>query len=225
MDKTEIERILNLQNRAYEFLLWINKRAEKEQDLLRDENLEKWRYAESCESWVREMQGMIPRDLRPDESDIPAFSRLFSAFFRTSFRVVDNATVSDRGSYGHYYQSDQRRLMAGAPEAKKSSKGKARVRETADELRVISLEELALENELFPSRAALEAVANDANLSESLTIWTYFHELARRANFASQGAAARSLWQTMGKKQRGNLKADDILAARDALVSALQRAN
>ena len=152
MNKIEIERILNLQHGAYELLLWINKRAENEQSLLCDENLEKWRYAESCESWVREMQGMIPRDLRPAEADIPAFARLFSAFFRTSFRVVDNAFVSDGEIYGgnYYYQSGQRRLMAGSPEAKKSSKGKARVRETADELRVIALEELTLENECFP---------------------------------------------------------------------------
>lgn len=225
MNKTDIERILGLQHGAYELLLWLNKRAENEQALLCDENLEKWRYAESCEVWVRDMYGMIPRDLRPAESDIAAFSRLFSSFFRTSFRVVDNATVSDGGSYGddYYYQSGQRRLMASAPDGKRSSKGNARVRETADELRVIALEELALENELFPLREALEAVANDSTLSESLTVWTYFHELARRANFASQGVAVRSLWQAMDKNKRKNLSADNILAARDPLVLALKR--
>ena len=78
---------------------------------------------------------------------------------------------------------------------------------------------------MFPSRAALEAVANDTTLSESLTVWTYFHELARRANFASQGSAVRSLWQAMDKNERKNLSADNILAARDALVLALKQAS
>lgn len=226
MNKKDIERILWLQNAAYELLLWINKRAEQEQALLSDSNLEKWRYAESCENWVRDIYGMIPRDLRPDEVDVAAFARLFSAFFRTSFRVAENSpikTYDDWGEERGHIGSGQRKLVAGAPDGKKSSKGRAKVRESADELRVIALEELALENELFPSRAALESVANDANLGETLTLWTYFHELARRANFASQGAAVRSLWQAMDKKERENLSADDILAARDTLVAALQR--
>lgn len=226
MNKTDIERILGLQNGAYELLIWLNKRAQDEQSLLGDENLEKWRYAESCENWVRDIYGMIPRDLRPDESDIPAFSRLFSAFFRTSFRLVEDAPIKAYDDWGEergHVGSGKRKLVAGAPDGKKSSKGKAKVRESADELRVIALEELALENELFPSREALESVANDEELGDALTLWTYFHELARRAHFASQGAAVRSLWQEMDKREREKMSADDILAARDALVAALQR--
>ncbi len=42
MNKSEIERLLQLQNSAYELLLWLNKRAENEQEILSDSNLEKW---------------------------------------------------------------------------------------------------------------------------------------------------------------------------------------
>ncbi len=227
MNPTEIERLLQLQNSAYELLLWIDKRAYSEQSLLSDENQQKWRYAESCESWVRDIYGMIPQNLRPDDADIPAFARLFSAFFRTSFRVIENAPVTAYDYHGHesgFVAGANRKLMAGAPDGKKSSKAKAKIRESADDLRVIALEELALQNELFPSRESLQAVAERASLSEALTLWTYFHELERRADFASQGAAVRSLWQEIPKRERQNLTADKIIGAREVLVEALKNA-
>ena len=225
MDKTEIERILRLQNGAYELLLWLDHRAQTEPELLSNQNQEKWRYAPSCEAWVRAIYGMIPQNLRPGEADIPAFARLFSSFFATSFRVVENAPVTAHDYYGHpsgFVAGPKRRLMAGAPDGKKSSKAKAKIRESADELRVLALEELALEHELFPSRAAVETLAKRPSLEAALTLWTYFHQLARRADFASQGAAVRSLWQEMPKKERQNLSADDILAARELLVGTMR---
>ncbi|PQV63814.1 hypothetical protein B1R32_10818 [Abditibacterium utsteinense] len=225
MNKSEIERLLQLQNSAYELLLWLNKRAENEQEILSDSNLEKWRTAASCENWVREMEGMFPQALRPSPDDIPAFSHLFSSFFQTSFRLVENAPVPAHDYYGHqnsYIAGVRRRLMAGAPSAKKSTKGKAKVGESARELRLITLEELALENDLLIGRADLETLESDEKLNESLVLWTYIHELNRRAHFASQGEAVRSLWQAMDKRERENISADKVLKAHDSLLAALK---
>jgi hypothetical protein len=112
--------------------------------------------------------------------------------------------------------------MAGAPSGKKSAKGKAKVRESARALRLIALEELALENDLLLNRADLEVLEKDEKLHDALVLWTYFHELNRRANFASQGEAVRSLWQEMDKKEREKMNADKIVNARDSLVKALK---
>ncbi|HEY0075859.1 MAG TPA: hypothetical protein VGB77_17285 [Abditibacteriaceae bacterium] len=131
MEKSDIERILHLHNTAYEFLLWLNKRAGNEQEILSDQNLEKWRYAESCEAWVREMHGMIPQSLRPSVEDIPAFARLFSSFFQTSFYLVESAPTPAYDYFGDqsgYVKSGKRKLMAGAPSGKKSPKGKAKIK-------------------------------------------------------------------------------------------------
>lgn len=225
MEKSDIERILHLQNAAYEFLLWLNKRAENEQAILSDQNLEKWRYAESCEAWVREMHGMIPQSLRPSLEDISAFARLFSSFFQTSFHLVESAPTPAYDYYGEqsgYVAGSKRKLMAGAPTGKKSAKGKAKIGESAHELRLIALEELALENDLLVSRTELEAVTSKEELSDALTLWTYFHELNRRAQFASQGEAVRSLWLAMDKKAREKINADKVIKARDILVNALK---
>lgn len=225
MNQDDIERILRLQNSAYELLLWLNKRAEDEQEILSDHNLEKWRFAASCETWVRSVHGTIPQALRPSQDDIPAFAHLFSSFFQTSFHLVESAPTR---VYGHsddeswWGGSGQRKLMPGAPGGKKSAKGKARGAESARELRLIALEELALENDLLPSRADLESLEKDAKLHDALVLWTYFHELNRRAHFASQGEAVRSLWQEMDKKERVKINAQKIIKARDSLVAALK---
>lgn len=233
MNHHDIERILRLQNAAYETLLWINKRAEQEQELLSDANLEKWRYAESCEAWVRDIHGMIPLAIRPTEDDIPAFARLFSSFFQTSFHLVESVPKRVYDYYGHesgWVGSGRRKLMPGAPGGRKTPKGKAKVGESARELRLITLEELALENDLLPSRAQLEtllsyASLSDASLSDSLTLWTYFHELHRRSQFASQGAAVLVLWLAMDKKERENITAAKVVKAREVLVDALRKSD
>ncbi len=225
MNKDDIERILRLQHSAYELLLWLNKRAEHEQEILSDHNLEKWRFAESCETWIRDVYGMIPQALRPSQDDIPAFARLFSSFFQTSFRLVESAPTRAYDNWGEesgWVGSGKRKLMPGAPSGKKSAKGKAKVGESARELRLIALEELALENNLLLSRADLEVLEKDEKLHDALVLWTYFHELNRRANFASQGEAVRSLWQAMDKKEREKMNADKIINARDSLVAALK---
>ncbi|HEY0075050.1 MAG TPA: hypothetical protein VGB77_13175 [Abditibacteriaceae bacterium] len=94
--------------------------------------------------------------------------------------------------------------------------------ESAHELRLIALEELSLENDLLVSRIELEAVTSKKELSDALTLWTYFHELNRRAQFASQGEAVRSLWLAMDKKAREKINADKVMKARDVLVNALK---
>lgn len=225
MNQDDIERILRLQHSAYEFLLWINKRAQNEQELLSDRNLEKWRFADSCETWVRDIYGMIPTAIRPSHDEIPAFARLFSSFFQTSFRLVENAPTTAYDHWGDesgWAGSGKRKLVPGAPGGKRTPKGKEKVRNSARELRLIALEELALEHDYLPSRADLEALEHDSSLSSALTLWTYIHELNRRAHFASQGEAVRLLWLEMDKKEREKITAAKVLKARDTLIAALK---
>jgi hypothetical protein len=157
--------------------------------------------------------------------DIPAFARLFSSFLQTSFRLVESAPTTAYDYWGEesgWVGSGKRRLVAGAPGGKKSPKGKAKVGETAHELRILALEELALEHDFLPERAPLESLERDPSLAADVTLWTYIHELNRRAHFASQGEAVRSLWLAMDKKGREKIDAVRVLKAREALLAALK---
>ena len=219
---SSITRVLELQRGAYGLLLWLGERAQNDNSILGDDNLEKWRAADSTQEWLRLFVGMMPADLRPQEADFSAFARLFSSFFSTSFHISE--TSNERIVPGYYWQERRRSLVAGAPSTgKKSAKGKARVKEGARELERLALEHLALEGELFPSRAELDAILSDEKLEADVTLWAYFHELERRLSFASQGASVHRLWRDLSERERKNLSAAHIWEARERLLVALRK--
>ena len=231
MTKEELNRVLDLQNKAYSLLLWIDDQARHQPDLLSEENVQAWRFAASCEDWIRRMTGIFPHDLRPEESDIPAFAHLMSSFFNTSFRV-DNVKQS-RFVHGEHYDAWEtfghvRKLVPGVPAlADKTQAERKRFRqkslESARNLRFIALEELAIENDFDLSREQLETLAQQSEIQNALNLYSYVHELVRRSQFASQGAAVHTLWNTMDKKTRQKLNTEIIWQARETLLAAMRR--
>ena len=223
MTKQELIRVLELQEKAYNLLLWLDEQARHQADLLSDENVASWKYAESCESWVRHMIGTVPRDLRPDDGDDSAFARLFSAFFNTSFRV-EKVKENHYHFDGQRYVRDERekpKLIAGLTNTPKTAGQKSKTRESRKNLQLIALEELAIENDVDLSRAQLETLATRDDLQDAINLYSYAHELVRRSQFASQGAAVHSLWRSIDKKTRQSLNGDVLWAARESLVSVM----
>ncbi len=228
MTREELNRVLDLQNKAYGLLLWIDEQARHQADLLSDENVASWKSADSCELWVRRMIGIFPRDLRPEENDIVAFARLFSAFFTTSVHVEEKNESNWARTQGHHYDVwSRRKLVAGSPSLMhRTPAEKKRVRQKAEEsarhLQLIALEELAIENDCDLSHEQLETLASRDDLQDALNVYSYAHELLRRSQFASQGAAVHSLWNSMDKKTREKLKAEKIWHDREKLIAAMK---
>lgn len=230
MTREELNRVLDLQNKAYNLLLWIDDQARHQPDLLSEKNIEAWRSVASCKDWIRRMIGTVPRDLRPEENDIAAFSHLVSSFFNTSFRV-DNVQQS---AYVHekHFEAWQvighvRKLVPGAPAlANKTPAERKRIRQKGEEsarhLQLIALEELAIENDVDLSREQLETLAQQSEIQDALNLYSYAHELVRRSEFASQGAAVHALWNTMDKKTRQKLSTEVIWQARESLLEAVR---
>lgn len=223
MTKEELVRVLDLQRKAYNLLLWIDEQARHQADLLSDENVAAWKYADSCQSWVRQMSGIFPRDFRTEENDISAFSHLMPSFFNTSFHVEEKTVSKYSHSYDSYIADKRVRLVAGVSSTRKTKAQKEKTLESARHLQFIALEELAIENDCDLSREQLENLTRKIETSDALNIYSYAHELMRRSQFASQGAAVHSLWQSMDKKTRQKLNAETIWQARETLVAALNR--
>lgn len=222
MTKDELNRVLDLQNKAYGLLLWIDEQARHQPELLSDENVAAWKFVESCELWVRRMIGIFPRDLRPDENDISAFSHLMSSFFNTSFHVQTVNESDWMKTRGHSYGVWRRRkLISGISSTRKTKAQKEKTLESARHLQFIALEELAIENDVDLSREQLENLARQSEIADALNIYSYAHELLRRSQFASQGAAVHSLWNTIDKKTRQKLNVETIWQARETLISAI----
>lgn len=224
MEKHEMERVLELQRKAYELLMWINTQAATEPALLSEESVEALRYADSCHAWIERRSGSFPQYLRIEPQDVAAFAHLLSAFFSTSFRVEEAHQNFLRPS-GHGWRTEKRRRLVSGATAKKSRAAREKIEASAQHLQLIALEELAIENDLDLSHAALQVLAEREDLQPALALWSYGHELVRRSKFASQGAGVHSLWRALDDKARSNLKADDLWAVRQVLVQAMQQAN
>jgi hypothetical protein len=228
VQKHEIERVLDLQQRAYNLLLWISEQARHQPDLLNESNIEKLRYAQDCDEWVRHMMGIFPEKLRPSEADISAFAHLLSSFFNTSFHVETVNESNWSGRYSSYETWVTTKLVPGAPKSDKGPAAKKRAKEkdrqSAHNLQLIVLEELAFENDIDLTRAQIETIAADSAIAEPLNLWSYAHELMRRSQFASQGAAVHQMWLSLDRKTRESLHADTIWQAREQLCQALAKA-
>ena len=222
MTREELNRVLDLQNKAYGLLLWIDDQARHQPDLLSEKNLEAWRSVASCEDWVRRMIGIFPRDLRPEENDIPAFSHLMSSFFNTSFHVEEKNETEWRGAGRRYGFEKRIKLVPGVSSTRKTKAQKEKTQESARHLQIIALEELAIENDCDFSQEQLKTLARQPELKDALNLYSYAHELVRRSEFASQGAAVHSLWNTMDKKTRQNLNVETIWQARETLLEAMK---
>ena len=225
MNESQIDTLLKLQKNAYEFLLWINQRAMDDQSILSDQNLEKWKSPATCEQWVRQVLGMIPASMRPTESELPSFSKLFGAFFQTSFHLVESSPVLTSDDWGEpiWVSSGKRKLVAGAPGGKRTPKGKAKKEKSADELCLHALDELALEAGCCCSRDQLDKIRTNSSYATEVVLWTYIHELERRANFASQGEPVLLLWTSLPKKLRENISTERVLRAQDILQQAIRK--
>ena len=222
MTREELNRVLDLQNKAYKLLLWIDGEAPQ---LLSDTNVEAWKQTDTCEDWARQMMNTFPFELQCEENDIPTFSHLFSAFFTTSFHVEQKNESNWARTQGHHYDVwSRRKLVAGTTSIKKTKGQKEKQAKSAHNLRLIALEELAIENDVDLSHQQLETLANDSAIADALNLYSYAHELVRRSQFASQGAAVHSLWSTMDKKTRQSLNAEVIWQARETLLAAIRTA-
>jgi len=216
MNQQQIERTLKLHKRAYSLLMWLKEQARNNRSLLDARALEAISSAKSCEDWVLRHLSMIPVQLRPEGSDVPTFSHLFSSFFTTSFRV----------GQVRWWETVETTLVTGAKTVRgRRHKKHSERREdmAATELKRLALEALAKEEGLACDPLLIrQAVAAEA-IGQYLSIWTYVRELVRRAEFASQGASVHRLWLALEERTRKNLSVEAVWQARMNLVGWLTK--
>jgi hypothetical protein len=145
-----------------------------------------------------------------------------SSFFTTSFHVEEkNESTWHRDPY-HYDVWSRRKLIPRASSTRLTKGQKEKQAESARKLQIIALEELAIESDVDLSHAQLETLTSRDDLQDAINLYSYAHELVRRSQFASQGAAVHSLWRSIDKKTRQNLNVETLWSARQKLVDAMQ---
>jgi len=216
MNQVEIERTLSLHKIAYELLIWLKEQARNNRGLLDSKAVEAMSSAKSCEEWLVPRLAMIPVHLRPGANDISAFSHLFSSFFSTSFRV----------DHVRSWETVERTLVTGAKAfhgRRHKKHSELREEEAALELKRLALGALAEEAGLQSNPLLTQRVVLSEDITHDLALWTYVCELARRAEFASQGPAVHRLWLELDERTRKNLSVERVWRARGNLIRWLSK--
>ena len=223
MTREELRQILNLQNRAFQLLMWIGRQARQRPELLSSESVEALKHADTCEDWLTQHDAGLPYHLRVAQGERRAFAYLLSSFFNTSFHV-------EQASIWNGWIREGSRPMLRPGLASSGGKGKAHRRrhsqkqlEVAGELQRLALASLAEENGHNLSREQSQRLASEPELAADLNVWSYAYELHRRSQFASQGAAVHRLWKAIEAEERTKLDADQIWQARERLAAAIQQ--
>jgi hypothetical protein len=212
VDQDELTRVLAIHTQAYKFLLWLDKQACQDPDMLAPSNVAALREPETCAVWLQANAESFPAKLVPDHKDIFAFARMLSSFFETSFHV-------------HHVEFDGRILEARLARGADSAAIRRGARRSPTMVVVHALRRLAQSESISIDRVAARRLADRSTLRVDTLIWAYAVELIRRAGGASKGAVVHEIWRKIDRSARLNLTADRVWESRQRLVAALRDAD
>ena len=218
-DRQQIKRILDLHNRSYRLLLWVN-RALGNQKRTPEDLGEMMGFADTALKWFHKCSATFPAELRPSTEDMKPMANLFVSYLATSFEIVDRIVPVCRGCFCCGIYRMGKHLRARDPSGK--------ARKEAHQLKCLYLEILAEESDFPLKKTEIEQfLSQSPELSYDVSLATYVRELIRRTSFASQGEGVLTLWRDIawagGRPKKGfELTSEEILRAESAIVKALR---
>ena len=224
-DKSQMDRIVALQQRSFELLQWINREV-KNGTLKLDTMHKPMSMSAAAEKWLRDRFHGLPEDVRPPADDIPAFAHLFASYLTTSYTVSGPRLMSDCGC-----DCPLCTYLISAPHLRPRDPCK-KARREAVKLKRILLRQLAEESSVNLTAEQAEALLTERGEIANAISWaTYGQELIRRSQFASQGEGVLVLWREISRDKQGrvqknfNLKAERFIKAEQMVVGAIKASN
>lgn len=214
LDPDTITRAVDLQQRSYQLLRWMADAVTK--GFIRFETAHNCAaLPEAAEAWIISHYQDIPRKARPNEKDIPNFSRLFTTFLENSFDLRQ-----DPGK--HLYSPDAHCFcpmcswLVDAPNLK-TKKPVAADKRRAQEMKAEIVCAMAGEIGATLTEDAIDTIVSDKALRESLSMVTYAHDLLGRLDGRAVGPAALVLWRGFAWTPEGSPKKRFVLSAEEIL--------
>ena len=219
-----IARVLDLQGRAYETLLWLSHVSFARPEMLNEHTADVLRDARRCRQWLVEHLDKIPPRLRPGPDEVEPFSLLFSSFFQTSFRIERRQLPYDPP---YYVIAANRDEAAGKDKLRARAVPRHLRRKRAGQAQHLSYRALTLLNEGAEDAAfwaAAEEVRADEGLRHDLAVWTYAVELVHRSRGEAHGPAVHLIWRQIPRNVRQHLTAERVWQAKEKVATALRQA-
>lgn len=218
----ELARVLELQTRAYETLIWLSHIAFARPEMLGERTADAMRDPQACRAWVKRFHDQLPARLRPaTDEDAEPFALLFSSFFQTSFRIEQRlhdgkpyyviAVNKDAAS-----RRDKLAVRTVPRRVKHKRRGQA---ESLQHQALLALNGGRNDADFW---VALGAATTDTALHKHLLVWTYARELVARSRGAAHGPAVHEIWKQIGRDTRERLSADRVVRSRERLEQLLR---
>ncbi len=200
----DVAELIEIHQRAYRLLMWINDEAAQNPAWLRSDAVEQMSSRSACERWLRENCSNLPSRLMPDRVNARAFAAMFASFFDTSFRLdrfefdgeLMDARLRRRRNRIHGGNHNVKHVVASALRHVLSREG---VRLTKDEV---------------------ARLATSERLKTEVRIVAYVWELGQRARGKSKGQIIHRLWRSIPIDVRKSLNEDVYWLAKSHIVEA-----
>jgi len=224
--RDEVEKAVRLQAGGYQLLQWLEK-AMKEGFIIPEAAGTYAASEDAAYSWLDRHYLNLPKNARPERSELRAFSNFFSTYLDSTFDL--DAIPGKR-----LYSPDNHcfcpfctwMLQKPHLQPKKVGSGDKKV---AERMKTTFLRRLAETHRISVTDETLDDMLQDPNLREPIGLCTYAADLLQRLQGWAVGAASLALWRSFAWTPQGSpkkdfvLTADEIMIAQDLLVERLSR--
>jgi hypothetical protein len=215
-DHDQLKHVIDLQDRAYRFVLWASRLTHLHAGHDAVERHAGKSTADAADEWISRNFAAIPPDVRPERHDIHRFATLVAGLLQTSFSI-DPPGKEVRGRPCEFCSMLGSILYLRNPNDND--------RAAAHALKMVAISTLTDELDLPLLRSEIDALINAPGAPAEDVAWiTYAQELLRRSEFASQGTGVLQLWRDIAwenptQRGRGRIKDGFSLTAERVLLA------
>jgi hypothetical protein len=221
LDPNEIKKAVLIHEKSYQLLLWMQEGIKK--GFISFESAKQYtRFSDRTYDWLQLHYIDLPKNCRPEKSDLRLLANYFSSYLNSSFELVESPGRRKRSHDNcfcqvcHYWE-DMPHL--------KTKKLTVKDKNKAYKLMQYTLDLYALENEVELTAEKKESIT--VEFREWLALCTYAQELLKRVEGRESSAASLALWRSFAWNQEGSpkhsfeLTSDLIMTAEKVIVSAI----
>jgi hypothetical protein len=222
LNRDEIFQAVDLHQRSYNLLLWLRTAISK--GVIRFDRAHDYMdEGEVATEWIEGHYLNLPSNCRPEREQLPAFSRFFATYLKTSFELVKEPGGLLVSSCGCYCMICSYMTAGSNLKTKKLSR---RDKDRARKIKITTIQQLSHEHGVHLDQQRLEKLIDSESLARDVALLAYGQQLIARTRGVSHGPAVLALWREIAwtktaPKKNFELAAEDILRAEQAVAAAL----
>lgn len=219
LNPTEVARAVELQQQSYQLLKWMGEAVGK--GLIHFDTAHDYStLPEATEKWIAEHYLNIPQRARPARDELAEFSAFFSTYLENSFVLIPDPGKTLYSPDAHCF-CPMCSWLIDAPNLKAKKPSIAHKRR-ARKMKIAAVQNIAAAHDTFLTDNAVEAIVDDPDLRETVSLVTYAVDLLGRVKGIATGPAVLVLWRGFAWNREGSPKKSFKLSS-DAIVASEQQ--